>query len=132
MFDSSSERYYATTALASNEIELLDLTSTETMVYATASGGVHHVIDAGLFAGETALMHSTWEGDTKTTEILIAAGADINATDSNGFTALDYAEKSLENHSNQLSEGSIKLSNLEKIVALLNENGAENGKQDVN
>ena len=109
------------------------LTNTTELLLADASPEVNTVVvDDGLFAGETPLMHSTWEGDIKTTELLIANGADINAVDNNGKTSLDYAKISLERHSKNFSEGSVKLSNLEKIVALLSENGAESGKQDVN
>ena len=108
------------------------LTNTTELMLEVASADVNTIVDDGLFAGETPLMHSTWEGDIKTTELLIANGADINAVDNNGKTSLDYAKISLERHSKNFSEGSVKLSNLEKIVALLSENGAESGKQDVN
>ena len=124
----SAEEHYELAVLTSSE----RISTSTTELLLTASADVHAIYDDGLFEGESALMHASWEGDIKTAELLIKAGADINAVDKNGATSLDYAKRSLEAHTNQLSEGSERLGNLEKVIAFLNANGAESGKQDVN
>ncbi len=131
--DASERISVSDTVLSLEEFSLEEhLTNTTDSMLTVASVDVNSVVDDGLFAGESALMHASWEGDIKTAELLIENGANINAVDNNGATSLDYAKISLERHSKQLSEGSGRLDNLEKVIALLSANGAESGKQDVN
>ena len=124
--DSSEERYYTDT-----DDQRISTLSTSLVAVPTSSAVYSVAYDDGLFAGETALMHAAWMGDKTTAELLIENGADINAVDNNGSTSLDYATIALERHSNQSTEGSAIISNLEYIISLLNEYGAES-KQDVN
>ncbi|WP_415407924.1 ankyrin repeat domain-containing protein [Sulfurovum sp. CS9] len=49
--------------------------------------------DARAPAGTTALMGAAHEGNLKVVEVLLIAGADIAATNSEGYTALMYAKK---------------------------------------
>ena len=124
--DSSEDRYYLDT-----DDQRISAISTSLAAVPTSSVVYSVAYDDGLFSGETALMHAAWMGDKTTAELLITNGADINAVDNNGSTSLDYATIALERHSNQSTEGSAIISNLEYIISLLNENGAES-KQDIN
>ena len=46
---------------------------------------------ANYSGGRTALMRAAWEGDTETVEHLLSNGAEVNAKDNNGWTALMVA-----------------------------------------
>lgn len=87
-------------ARAQKEVELTDLHTSKPLIDAAHANDTHKMrtlwrngVDPNWFnrAGETALMHASFEGHKAAVMLLIMVKAQVNAPDNVGFTSLLYA-----------------------------------------